>query len=54
MGSGSTLIAAEAEGFSAIGIDSDPESVATARRRWANKLAETPLFSQDLTPCEST
>jgi DNA modification methylase len=53
MGSGSTLIAAEAEGFSAIGIDSDPESVATARRRWANKLAETPLFSQDLTPCES-
>jgi hypothetical protein len=53
MGSGSTLIAAEAEGFSAIGIDSDPESVATARRRWANKLAETPLFSQDMTPCES-
>jgi hypothetical protein len=37
-GSGSTLVAARLEGFRAIGIDQDPESVETTGRRvaWAN------------------
>lgn len=42
MGSGSTLKAAELEGFSAIGIELDPEYVAIARRRIAS---DAPLFA---------
>lgn len=42
MGSGSTLKAAELEGFSAIGIELDPEYVEIARRRIA---ADAPLFA---------
>jgi hypothetical protein len=44
-GSGSTLLAADAEGFDAIGCDDDPESVAIARRRLDAVRAGTPLFS---------
>ena len=43
MGSGSTLKAAELEGFSAIGIELDPEYIAIARRRIA---ADAPLFAE--------
>lgn len=43
MGSGSTLKAAELEGFDAIGIDLDPEYCAIARRRIA---ADAPLFAE--------
>lgn len=42
MGSGSTLKAAELEGFSAIGIELDPEYCAIARRRIAS---DAPLFA---------
>jgi hypothetical protein len=41
MGSGSTLKAAELEGFSAIGIEMDAEYIELARRRIA---ADAPLF----------
>lgn len=43
MGSGSTLKAAELEGFSAIGIELDPDYIAIARRRIA---ADAPLFAE--------
>lgn len=43
-GSGTTLLAAEAEGFSAIGIESDPAYHAIALRRLAEARAATPLF----------
>jgi site-specific DNA-methyltransferase (adenine-specific) len=43
MGSGSTLKAAELEGFSAIGIERDPDYVEIARRRIA---ADIPLFRE--------
>ena len=43
MGSGSTLKAAELEGFSAIGIELDAEYIAIARRRIA---ADAPLFAE--------
>lgn len=43
MGSGSTLKAAELEGFSAIGIELDPEYCAIARKRIAS---DTPLFAE--------
>lgn len=43
MGSGSTLKAAELEGFSAIGIEIDPEYCEIARRRIA---ADAPLFAE--------
>ena len=42
MGSGSTLKAAELEGFSAIGIELQPEYIAIAQRRIA---ADAPLFA---------
>ena len=42
MGSGSTLKAAELEGFSAIGIELDPEYIAIAKRRIASDM---PLFA---------
>lgn len=42
MGSGSTLKAAELEGFSAIGIELDADYIAIARRRIA---ADAPLFA---------
>jgi DNA modification methylase len=42
MGSGSTLKAAELEGFSAIGIELDPQYIEIARRRIA---ADMPLFA---------
>ena len=42
MGSGSTLKAAELEGFSAIGIELSPEYIAIAQRRIA---ADAPLFA---------
>lgn len=42
MGSGSTLKAAELEGFSAIGIELDPEYVEIARRRISS---DAPLFA---------
>lgn len=42
MGSGSTLKAAEMEGFSAIGIELEPEYIAIAQRRIA---ADAPLFA---------
>lgn len=42
MGSGSTLKAAELEGFSAIGIELDPTYIEIARRRIA---AYAPLFA---------
>lgn len=45
MGSGSTLKAAELEGFSAIGIELSPECIAIARRRIA---ADAPLFAEVL------
>lgn len=43
MGSGSTLKAAELEGFNAIGIELDPEYIAIARRRIAS---DAPLFAE--------
>ncbi|MGV8823003.1 DNA-methyltransferase [Methylibium petroleiphilum] len=43
MGSGSTLKAAELEGFSAIGIELDPTYIEIARRRIA---ADAPLFAE--------
>lgn len=43
IGSGSTLKAAELEGFSAIGIEIDPEYIAIARRRIAS---DAPLFAE--------
>jgi hypothetical protein len=43
MGSGSTLKAAELEGFSAIGIELDAEYIEIARRRIA---ADAPLFAE--------
>ncbi len=43
MGSGSTLKAAELEGFSAIGIELDPDYVQIARRRIAS---DAPLFAE--------
>ncbi len=43
MGSGSTLKAAELEGFSAIGIELDADYIAIARRRIA---ADAPLFAE--------
>ena len=43
MGSGSTLKAAELEGFSAIGIELSPDYIAIARRRIA---ADAPLFAE--------
>jgi DNA modification methylase len=43
MGSGSTLKAAELEGFSAIGIELDPQYIEIARRRIA---ADMPLFAE--------
>ncbi len=43
MGSGSTLKAAELEGFSAIGIEREAEYIAIARRRIA---ADAPLFAE--------
>jgi DNA modification methylase len=43
MGSGSTLKAAELEGFGAIGIELDPDYIAIARRRIA---ADAPLFAE--------
>ena len=43
MGSGSTLKAAELEGFSAIGIEIDPEYCEIARRRIAS---DAPLFAE--------
>lgn len=46
MGSGSTLKAAELEGFDAIGIEIDPAYVEIAKRRIG---ADSPLFSQDVT-----
>jgi len=42
MGSGSTLKAAELEGFSAIGIELDPDYIEIARRRVA---CDAPLFA---------
>lgn len=45
MGSGSTLKAAVLEGFSAIGIESDPDYVVIAERRVAAARAEMPLFA---------
>ena len=42
MGSGSTLKAAELEGFSAIGIELNPEYIAIAQRRIAG---DAPLFA---------
>jgi site-specific DNA-methyltransferase (adenine-specific) len=42
LGSGSTLKAAELEGFGAIGIELDPDYIAIARRRIA---ADAPLFA---------
>lgn len=42
VGSGSTFIAARQEGFHCIGIEKDPESVATARARIHN---DSPLFT---------
>jgi site-specific DNA-methyltransferase (adenine-specific) len=42
MGSGSTLKAAELEGFSAIGIELDPQYIEIARRRIAGDM---PLFA---------
>jgi hypothetical protein len=44
-GSGTTLLAADAEGFDAIGCDDDPESVAIARRRLDAARAGIPLFT---------
>lgn len=43
MGSGSTLKAAELEGFAAIGIELDPDYIAIARRRIS---ADAPLFAE--------
>ena len=43
MGSGSTLKAAELEGFSAVGIEIDPDYVQIARQRIA---ADAPLFAE--------
>lgn len=43
MGSGSTLKAAELEGFSAIGIEIDPEYCEIARKRIAS---DAPLFAE--------
>jgi hypothetical protein len=45
MGSGSTGVAALREGFDFIGIESDPESFATAESRIAVVHAELPLFA---------
>lgn len=44
MGSGSTLKAAELEGFKAIGIELDPAYIEIARRRIASDM---PLFAED-------
>lgn len=46
MGSGSTLKAAVLGGFSAIGIESDPDYVVIAERRVAAARAEMPLFAR--------
>jgi site-specific DNA-methyltransferase (adenine-specific) len=51
MGSGTTGAACEKAGCDFLGIDNDPKWIEYARRRI--KAAETPLFSQDLTPCEN-
>jgi hypothetical protein len=45
MGSGSTGVAALREGFDFTGIESDPESFATAERRIAAARADMPLFA---------
>jgi DNA modification methylase len=42
-GSGSTLVAADREGFDAIGIDLDPEYAEIARRRF---VGDAPLFAE--------
>jgi site-specific DNA-methyltransferase (adenine-specific) len=42
-GSGTTLIAADREGFDAIGIEQDAEYAAIARRRC---IGDAPLFAQ--------
>jgi DNA modification methylase len=46
-GSGSTLVAARLEGFRAIGIDEDPESVETARQRVAWAQCQPTLLEED-------
>lgn len=43
-GSGTTLLAAHAEGFTALGIESDPDYYAIAERRIAAARSATPLF----------
>jgi DNA modification methylase len=45
LGSGSTGVAAVREGFGFLGIESDPESFATAEKRIAAARAELPLFA---------
>lgn len=44
-GSGSTGVACHAEGFSFVGIESDPAYVEIARRRLDAAQSETPLFA---------
>lgn len=44
MGSGSTILAADREGFDAIGIDQDAHAVEITRRRLAD--AAGPLFAE--------
>ena len=44
-GSGSTLVAAIAEGMNAIGVERDPEYHAIAQRRINEALGAHPLFN---------
>lgn len=43
-GSGTTLLAAHAEGFAAIGMESDPDYYAIASKRLAGRAGSLPLF----------
>lgn len=45
-GSGTTLIAARRDGFRALGIDEDADSVELARRRVETDVADAPLFER--------